>query len=70
MENNFTEEDVKKLIEFLNTVSEKAEFKMSTQDIIRYFGLLSHMQKSIVPKIQKHVLEVIAVHDAEGEGEE
>lgn len=67
MDNKFNEEDVKKVIEFLNTVAAKAKFEMNTQDIIKYFGLLSHMQKSIVPKLQANILEIIEVHEAESE---
>ena len=70
MENNYTEEDVKKLVEFLNVVASKAEFNMKTQEIIQYFGLLSHMQKEIVPKMRDNVLEIVAVHEAESESGE
>ena len=70
MDNKFNEEDVKKMIEFLNTIAVKAKFEMNTQDIIRYFGLLSHMQKSIIPKLQANVLEVVAVVEAESEDKE
>lgn len=65
MENKFNEEDVKKVIEFLNVVASKAKFEMNTQDVIKYFGLLSHMQKSIVPKLQANVLEIVDVHEDE-----
>ena len=73
MGNKFNDDDVKKLVEFLNMVAQKAEFKMNTQEIIKYFGLLSHMQKEIVPKVRENVLEVVAVHEeseSSGEGEE
>lgn len=56
--NNFTEEDKEKLIEFLNTVAEKAEFKMDTKAVIKYFKLLSFMQQVLIPKIDQHILEV------------
>ena len=70
MENRITEEDIKRVIEFLNLVSNKAQFSMNTQEIIKYFGLLSHMQKEIIPKLRDNVLEVVAVHEAESsEGE-
>ena len=67
MGNKFNEDDVKKLVEFLNMIAQKAEFNMNTQEIIKYFGLLSHMQKEIVPKVRENVLEVVAVHEAESE---
>ena len=64
MENKITEEDVKKVIEFLNIVAQKAQFNMNTMEIIKYFGLLSHMQKDIIPKLRDNILEVVAVHEA------
>lgn len=70
MDNKFNEEDVKKVIEFLNTIAVKAKFEMNTQDIIKYFGLLSHMQKSIVPKLQANILEIVDVVESESEDNE
>jgi replicative superfamily II helicase len=68
MENSFKEEDKEKFIEFLNMVALKAEFKeMTTQEIIKYFKLLSHMQKQILPKINSHILEIVAVHEENSE---
>lgn len=65
MGNKFNEDDLKKVVEFLNTVAQKAEFKLKTEEIIKYYGLLSHMQKEIVPKIKENILEVVAVHESE-----
>jgi hypothetical protein len=62
MQNNFTEDDKKKLIDFLNAVANKASFKdMNVQDIIAFFKLLSHMQTVLLPKIEANILEVIRV---------
>lgn len=61
MEDNFTEEDKKKFTEFLNTLANTARFDMDTQELIRYFKLLAHMQQVILPKIDKNILEVIKV---------
>lgn len=58
MGNSFTEEDKKKVIEFLNMVATKGDFKLNTQEVIQYFGLLSYMQKTLIPKIEEHILEV------------
>jgi hypothetical protein len=55
---SFTEEDKKKLVEFVNYVAANATFTHNTQGVISYFHLLSHMQKSIVPKVEAHILEV------------
>jgi len=58
MENKFNEKDKEKVIEFLNIVAQKAKFEMNTQEIIKYFSLLSHMQKEILPKINDNILEI------------
>lgn len=56
---SFTEEDKNKLIEFLNFIAVKAEFNgWKTEDSIKHFRLLSYLQQTILPKIEKHILEV------------
>ena len=65
MNNKFTEEDKEKLIHFLNFVAKNAEFKVNTQEIIDYFKLLNHMQTSILPKVEEHILEVKRVIEKE-----
>jgi len=68
MQNNFTEDDKKKLVDFLNAVANKASFKdMNVQDIIAFFKLLSHMQTVLLPKIDANILEVIRVVEASKE---
>jgi hypothetical protein len=68
MGNNFTEDDKKKLVDFLNTVASKASFKdMNVQDIIAFFKLLSHMQTVIIPKIDSNILEILRVVEASKE---
>jgi len=62
--NAFTEEDQNKVIDFLNMIAVNAKFNLGTKELIQYFGLLSHMQKVILPKIQGHILEVKAVKRA------
>ena len=70
MGNNFTEDDKKKLIDFLNAVANKASFKdMNVQDIIAFFKLLSHMQTVLLPKIDANILEVLRVVEAAPESE-
>lgn len=56
--NNFTEDDKKMLVEFLNTVAQKATFEFKTDEVIKYFKLLSFMQQTLLPKVDKHILEV------------
>ena len=70
MQNNFTEDDKKKLVDFLNAVANKASFKdMNVQDIIAFFKLLSHMQTVLLPKIDANILEVLRVVEAKQESE-
>lgn len=58
MVNKFNEKDKEKIIEFLNFVAQKAEFKMTTQEVIKYYGLLGFMQKELIPKVDENILEV------------
>ena len=57
----FTEEDKKKVVEFLNMVAKHATFNIKTNELIDYFKLLAHMQQQILPKIEQHILEVVRV---------
>lgn len=67
----FTKEDKEKVIEFLNFIANKAEFKnWKTEDSIKHFKLLSHFQQSILPKIEANILEVIKVVESEENNEE
>jgi hypothetical protein len=61
---SFTEEDKQKVIEFLNLVADKATFQLKTDEVIKHFRLLAHMQQSILPKISANILEVVRVHEA------
>jgi hypothetical protein len=67
MENKFTEEDKQKVIDFLNMVAKHASFNLSTSEIIDYFKLLDHMQKSIVPKIDANIFEIKKVIESKKE---
>jgi hypothetical protein len=62
--NKFSEEDKKKVVEFLNLIAEKAEFKLNTQDVIKYFKLLAFMQQELLPKINANILEIKAIHES------
>ena len=59
MENKFSEEDKKKVIEFLNIIAEKATFSLDTAGVIKYYGLLSYFQKELIPKIDSNILEIV-----------
>lgn len=65
MDNRFTEEDQKKIVEFLNLVATHAEFTMSTKHLIDYFKLLSFMQNQLLPKVEAHIFEVKKVTEPE-----
>jgi len=62
---NFNDEDKQKVIKFMNIVATNAKFEMNTAEIIEYFKLLSFMQQTLIPKIDKHCLEVLQVVDPE-----
>lgn len=64
MENSFKEEDKKKVIEFLNMIAQKANFNLSTTEVIKYYGLLSFMQKELLVKIDNNIMEIIKVEEA------
>ena len=65
MENNFNEEDKKRIVEFLNIIAEKGTFNLNTSEVIKYYGLLSYMQRELLPKIDSNILEVIKVTEPE-----
>lgn len=67
MEHRFSEKDKEMLIEFLNLVAQKAKFEMDTNEIIKYFKALSYMQQTLVPKVDRHILEVVRVVEQEPE---
>jgi hypothetical protein len=61
MENKFNQSDKEKLIDFLNIVASKAKFDMNTNEIIKYYHLLSYVQKELLPKIDENIMEVTRV---------
>lgn len=58
MDNKFTEEDKKKVVDFLNMVATHAEFKFNTDQTIKYFKLLAFMQQQLLPKIDANIFEI------------
>jgi hypothetical protein len=62
---NFTEEDKKKAIEFLNCIADKAKWDVSTNELISIFKLLAFMQQELIPKINANILEIVKVVEAE-----
>ena len=65
MDNNFSEDDKKKLIEFLNITAEKGSFNLSYSEVIKYYGLIAFMQKELIPKINANILEIVQVIEPE-----
>ena len=63
--NSFTEDDRKKVIEFLNIVATHARWDMDTQEVISFYKSLSYMQQVLLPKINASVLEVVEVTEPE-----
>lgn len=61
IDGKFTEEDKDKLVKYLNLVHQKATLNLSPQDILNYAVLLGHVQKHILPKIEKNILEILEV---------
>jgi len=57
----FTEEDKKKVIDFLNYVATNAEFTHKTSGCLEYVKLLGFMQSTILKKIDENILEILAV---------
>ena len=62
MNNTFTEDDKKQVVDFLNFIATRAVFpKWRTADSIMHFKLLAFMQQTLLPKIDANILEVIAL---------
>lgn len=59
LENKFTDEDKEKIVEFLNFIAVKAQFNnWKTEDSVKHFKLLAHMQQVVLPKIDAHIFEM------------
>lgn len=68
MKNTFTEDDKNKVVELLNFIAKKATFPdWKTEDTIKHFKLLAHMQQVIIPKIEAHVFEMGQIVKADQE---
>lgn len=65
IDGKFTEEDREKLVKYLNLVHQKSSFNLTPQEILNYSVLLGHVQKHILPKIEKNILEVVEVNNQE-----
>ena len=63
MKDKFNQEDKAKVIQYVNYVATKAEFNMKTDDIIKYYKLLSYMQSELLPKIEANIFEVKSIKE-------
>lgn len=64
MKNSFTEKDYDAVVEFLNHIANKAEFKHTVKESIMFVKLLNNMQTNILPKIKDNILEIQAISKA------
>jgi len=56
---SFTDHDKQQVVDFLNFIAKKATFTdWTTEDTVKHFKLLAHMQQVILPKIDAHVFEM------------
>jgi len=68
MSGNFQEKDVENLVEFLNLLATKSELNgMTFKDSIRFYGLLSWAQQSLLEKIKSNILEVVSTKELKPE---
>lgn len=71
LKGKFKEKDKEQFIEYLNFVAKRAKFDdMTVQDTIKFFGLLSYMQKEILPRIEENILEVKRMIEPNSESKE
>jgi hypothetical protein len=61
----FSEQDKEKFIEYLNAVAKYAKFSLNTDEVIKYYKLLSYMQQTLLPKINDNILEIRKVTHSE-----
>jgi len=58
MKDGFTEQDKNKTIAFLNHIAKHATLTQNVNESIEFFRLLSFMQQDLIPKIDRHILEI------------
>lgn len=63
MEHKFTEKDKERLVKYLNFVFTKANFNMNSKEILEYHGLLSFMQKELLPKVEANIMEIKSIKE-------
>lgn len=59
MKKHIKESDKQKLVEFVNFIAEKGKFdNMNVKEVIKFYGLLSFIQKELLPKIEDNIFEI------------
>jgi len=56
--NTFSQQDYDVVIEFLNHVATKGEFKHTVKESIMFVKLLNKMQTEILPKIKDNIFQI------------
>ena len=59
---SFEEADVEKTAELLNFIGKHAKFTLDVQEVIKFYGLLSHTQSVILPKMKQSIMGDVKVH--------
>jgi hypothetical protein len=62
-ETSFEEKDKENLVEFLNFIAKKAKFEVDVQEVIKFHGLLSWAQQSLLKKINQNILGEVKLHE-------
>lgn len=66
---SFDEKDKEKLVEFLNFISENAEFNLGVKEVVSFFNLLSWAQNVLLKKINENIMGTPKVIEPEAETE-
>jgi hypothetical protein len=62
---SFTEADYDSLVDYVNFNATRAQFDgMTDEDVIKRYKLLLSIQKTILPKVQAHILELKEIKKA------
>jgi hypothetical protein len=65
MEKQWTQEDVAKLVSFLNMVGTHARLDLNVSEIIKFYGLLNWCQTSLKKRIEDNIFEITNVTQPE-----
>ncbi len=63
----FTEKDIDTAVEFVNFISDKAEFKVNVKECIKFHRQLSWFQQTLLSKMRSNIYEVKKITTMEKE---